>query len=71
MPAAPGSDAATGTLPERLERYEAQLIREALLANAGDVRGTLEALGIPRKTFYDKLQRHQIDRAQYVRKADG
>ena len=26
---------------------------------------TLEALGIPRKTFYDKLQRHGINRADY------
>ncbi|KGK81179.1 MULTISPECIES: sigma-54-dependent transcriptional regulator [Pseudomonadaceae] len=58
------------SLPARLEQYEADLIREALLANAGDVRSTLETLGIPRKTFYDKLQRHGIDRAQYVRKAD-
>ncbi len=57
------------SLPARLEQYEADLIREALLANAGDVRSTLETLGIPRKTFYDKLQRHGIDRAQYVRKA--
>ncbi|UIP86170.1 sigma-54-dependent transcriptional regulator [Pseudomonas phenolilytica] len=63
-------DSGHASLPARLEQYEADLIREALLANAGDVRSTLETLGIPRKTFYDKLQRHGIDRAQYVRKAD-
>ncbi len=63
-------DSGHTSLPARLEQYEADLIREALLANAGDVRSTLETLGIPRKTFYDKLQRHGIDRAQYVRKAD-
>ncbi|WP_308238441.1 hypothetical protein [Phenylobacterium sp. J367] len=27
----------------------------------GDVRSALEALGIPRKTFYDKVARHGID----------
>jgi two-component system C4-dicarboxylate transport response regulator DctD len=63
LAASPADD---GSLPERLERYEGELIRQALLANAGDVRATLETLGIPRKTFYDKLQRHRIDRAQYA-----
>ncbi|OWV70134.1 Fis family transcriptional regulator [Rhizobium sp. R634] len=55
-----------GTLPERLERYEAEIIRDALAANDGDVRRTIEALGIPRKTFYDKLQRHGINRGGYA-----
>ncbi|TAZ84681.1 sigma-54-dependent Fis family transcriptional regulator [Rhizobium ruizarguesonis] len=54
------------TLPERLERYEAESIRDALSANDGDVRRTIEALGIPRKTFYDKLQRHGINRGGYI-----
>lgn len=58
---------AEGSLPERMERYEAQLIRAALEASGGDVRATLQALGIPRKTFYDKLTRHGIDRARYAR----
>ncbi|MNU09594.1 C4-dicarboxylate transport transcriptional regulatory protein DctD [compost metagenome] len=49
-----------------MEHFEAQLIRDALAAHRGDIKATLEALGIPRKTFYDKLQRHGIDRQQYV-----
>jgi two-component system C4-dicarboxylate transport response regulator DctD len=53
------------SLPEQMERHEEALIRKALMANKGDVRSTLEALGIPRKTFYDKLQRHGINRADY------
>ncbi|WP_455274793.1 sigma-54-dependent transcriptional regulator [Rhizobium herbae] len=57
---------AGSSLPEKLERYEAEIIRDALSANAGDVRRTIEALGIARKTFYDKLQRHGIDRADFV-----
>jgi two-component system C4-dicarboxylate transport response regulator DctD len=65
--AAPGEDSPDGTLPERVERYEAGLIRQALESHGGDVRATLQALGIPRKTFYDKLTRHGIDRARYVR----
>lgn len=59
-------DLAAASLPERLNTIEANLIREALEANRGDVRATLETLGIPRKTFYDKLARHGIDRAAYA-----
>ncbi|TPO05385.1 sigma-54 dependent transcriptional regulator [Mesorhizobium sp. B1-1-5] len=54
-------------LPERLDRYEAEIIRETLGRNDGDVRRTIEALGIPRKTFYDKLQRHGIVRSDFSR----
>lgn len=61
-----GSDEAL-TLPQRMERFEAEVIRETLQAKGGDVRATLDALGIPRKTFYDKLARHGIDRARFVR----
>ncbi len=63
--AAPVGAPDKATLPERLESYEAQLIRDALTHHKGDVRATLEALGIPRKTFYDKLQRHGIDRSSF------
>ncbi|NEX91532.1 sigma-54 dependent transcriptional regulator [Caulobacter sp. 17J65-9] len=53
------------SLPARVGRYEADLIREALDACAGDVRTALQRLSIPRKTFYDKLTRHGIDIEQY------
>ncbi|MDR6288738.1 two-component system C4-dicarboxylate transport response regulator DctD [Inquilinus ginsengisoli] len=55
----------SASLPERVERYEAALLREALAAHRGDVRATTEALGLPRKTFYDKLARHGIDPSAY------
>lgn len=60
-----GTPAPGLTLPEQMERHEAELIREALIANKGDVRSTIETLGIPRKTFYDKLQRHGMNRADF------
>ena len=62
---APATDSAL-PLPARVERYEAELIRETLSQNNGDVRRTIEALGIPRKTFYDKLQRHGIVRGEFA-----
>lgn len=65
---AASSGPATHSLPEKLELFEADIIRQVLAASEGDVRLTIEALGIPRKTFYDKLQRHGINRADYGRK---
>ncbi|HXV28905.1 MAG TPA: sigma-54 dependent transcriptional regulator [Sinorhizobium sp.] len=63
--------ASNGTLPERLERFEAEILKEALTAHNGDVKETLQALGIPRKTFYDKLQRHGINRADFAGRGGG
>jgi len=62
---APAPAETPASLPERVERYEAALLREALAAHRGDVRATTEALGLPRKTFYDKLTRHGIDPNAY------
>lgn len=59
--------AARASLPQRVEQYEAALIRDVLAAHAGDVKSVLEDLAIPRKTFYDKLKRHQIDIDEFRR----
>lgn len=67
-PARQSADPETGSLPQRLERYEAEIIRETLKACDGDVQQTIAALGIPRKTFYDKLQRHGIVRSEFADK---
>ncbi|MBP7000171.1 sigma-54 dependent transcriptional regulator [Amaricoccus sp.] len=62
--APPGPDE-TGTLAERVDRFEAAQIRAALKRHGGDVAATVEALGLPRKTFYDKLKRHGIVRSEF------
>lgn len=56
-------------LPARVATYEARLIDEALAGSEGDVRKALEVLGIPRKTFYDKVERHGIDLARHRRRS--
>jgi two-component system C4-dicarboxylate transport response regulator DctD len=48
-------------LRERVDRYEADLIRQALARARGNVARTLVALDLPRKTFYDKVKRHGIE----------
>jgi two-component system C4-dicarboxylate transport response regulator DctD len=58
-------------LPARIERYEAEIIRKTLESNGGDVRRTIQILGIPRKTFYDKLQRHGIVRSDFAKMSAG
>ena len=47
-------------LPLRVERFEGDVIRSVLEEVQGDVRSALERLGIPRKTFYDKVARHGL-----------
>lgn len=67
-PVAPGrKEEAVSNLPlsEKVSLYEASVIRDALQECGGDVRRTIEVLGVPRKTFYDKLNRHRIDSADY------
>ncbi|MBN8844727.1 MAG: sigma-54-dependent Fis family transcriptional regulator, partial [Sphingomonadales bacterium] len=49
------------TLPQRVERFEATVIEGVLAECSGDVASALAMLGIPRKTFYDKLTRHAIN----------
>ena len=62
---------AGGTLPERVDAFEAAAIRAALAERRGDLRATIEALGVPRKTFYDKLKRHGIQRADFESDPDA
>lgn len=52
-------------LSERVARYEAELIREALTAHAGDVTRVTEALRVPRKTLYDKMARLGIQPSEH------
>jgi two-component system C4-dicarboxylate transport response regulator DctD len=51
------------SLPERLARAEADILRKTLKQHDGDVAACLADLGIPRKTFYDKLKRHGLTRS--------
>jgi two-component system C4-dicarboxylate transport response regulator DctD len=56
----PGAEGET-SLPERVGRFEAAIIRESLAATDGSIVEALKLLGIPRKTLYDKMTRHGID----------
>ena len=53
------------SLPERVDRFEASVINAVLEETKGNAGESIRRLGIPRKTFYDKLHRHKIDIASY------
>ncbi|HIJ61638.1 MAG TPA: sigma-54-dependent Fis family transcriptional regulator [Rhodospirillaceae bacterium] len=45
------------SLPQQLDLFEKSIIENELAIHQGNVKMTVEALGIPRKTFYDKIKR--------------
>tara|TARA_R110002167_G_scaffold17426_17_gene66562 strand:- start:9473 stop:10837 length:1365 start_codon:yes stop_codon:yes gene_type:complete len=69
LDALPAADAPTpdAGLADRVSQYEAELLREALLAAAGDISTVSDALKIPRKTLYDKLQKHALKPGDFRR----
>ena len=54
------SPAASKTLAKRVSDFERMVINETLEATGGNVVRACTLLGIPRKTFYEKLGKHQI-----------
>lgn len=52
---------ASTDLAGRVAAYEKHLMEEALMLCEGDARATTDLLGLPRKTFYDKLRRHGVE----------
>lgn len=53
------------TLPEQLGCFEKCLISQQLSLHKGNLKKTMDVLGIPRKTLYDKMQKYGLDKSQY------
>lgn len=60
--------AAQQSLPDRVAAFEAMLLREALETTRGNVARAIELLGIPRKTFYDKMARAGLTAGAFRRR---
>lgn len=59
-------------LKDAIAAFEADMIRNGLDRNGGDITATASALKLPRKTFYDKLTRYAINPNDYrVRRSRG
>lgn len=54
------------SLAEELDAFERGVIERELSRCRGDVAATCAALQLPRKTFYDKLRKHGIDRIRFA-----
>lgn len=53
------------TLPEQVERFEKTLLEQELTHQKGSIKGTMDALGLPRKTLYDKMRKYDLDKDFY------
>ncbi|ETX13909.1 Fis family transcriptional regulator [Roseivivax halodurans JCM 10272] len=62
----PTESASGQTLPERMDRIERDIIAATLTAQNGSLKKTYEALGLSRKTLYDKMQKHGLRREEFA-----
>ncbi len=53
------------TLPQQVDCFEKSLIKQQLELQKGNLKMTMEALGIPRKTLYDKMKKYGLDKSHY------
>jgi two-component system C4-dicarboxylate transport response regulator DctD len=60
-----GSPYVPMTLPEHVEAFERALVEQALSESGGVIKQTMELLGLPRKTLYDKMQKYGLDKRRY------
>jgi two-component system C4-dicarboxylate transport response regulator DctD len=61
----PAATPSPQSLTDRVDAFEAALIREALQAARGNVSEVIARLATPRKTLYGKFKRLNIDPADY------
>ena len=58
--ALPDTQEAQTALPQRVDAYERMLIADTLSKCDGNVSATADRLGVPKKTLYDKIKKHQL-----------
>lgn len=54
------------SLHDLLRQYERTLLEKSLTRHRGDVQAVMEALGLPRRTFNEKMSRHNLDRKDFL-----
>jgi two-component system C4-dicarboxylate transport response regulator DctD len=53
------------TLPQQVECFEKSVIVQQLAIHKGSIKDTMDSLGVPRKTLYDKMRKYGLDKSQY------
>lgn len=60
------TEAPTRSLPEQMASHEKALIAAAISAHGGRLKETYQALGLSRKTLYEKMQKHGLSRFDFI-----
>ncbi|UXI03330.1 sigma-54-dependent transcriptional regulator [Photobacterium sp. TY1-4] len=58
-------DTQTATLAERINQFEYTLLTDALKRHHGRLKEVQSELGLARKTLYDKMKKHNIDKDDF------
>ncbi len=58
-------------LSDQVDAFERSVIAGALVASGGSLRAAYEALGVSRKTLYEKMQKHRLDRRDFLAEGAG
>ncbi|NHI01099.1 sigma-54 dependent transcriptional regulator [Oceanimonas sp. MB9] len=61
----PDSPASGQSLAARVDQFEKTLIQTELARHGGSIKHTQESLQLPRKTLYDKMKKHGLDKNDY------
>jgi two-component system C4-dicarboxylate transport response regulator DctD len=70
-PSHPERDSSPPGLAGRLDRIEKSLIAAELARQGGNIKATHRALGLARKTLYDKMQKHGLSRSDFAAEDDA
>jgi two-component system C4-dicarboxylate transport response regulator DctD len=70
LPLEEGEATESSRLADRVAQFERSVIAGAIAAHSGRLRSVYEQLGISRKTLYEKMQKHGLDR-RLLSEADG
>jgi two-component system C4-dicarboxylate transport response regulator DctD len=65
-----GGEGEPQRLADRVAEFERSVIAAAIAAHGGHLRKVYESLGVSRKTLYEKMQKHGLDR-RLILDADG
>lgn len=60
-----GAPSPSGTLRDRLAAFERAILEDVLRQTGGHIPNAVRQLGLPRKTFYDKLAKHGLSPRDY------
>lgn len=53
------------SLVQQVDRFECSVIEDALAATNGSLKEVMAILDLPRKTLYDKMRKHGLDKSDY------